>query len=143
MVTLDATDTKLIRILRSNARLPVVDIAKEMGVSRATVQNHLTKLEKSGVILGYTVNLKTSSEQDKVKAIMNIKANGRKETKIADTLKGFPAIASLYSTNGHWDLIANIETDSLESFNQLLSKIRLVEGVTATETHLLLDCYKF
>lgn len=143
MVTLDETDTKLISILRSNARLPVVEIAKQMGVSRATVQNHLAKLEKSGVILGYTVNLKTSEETDKISAIMNIKANGRKENIIADALKGFPAIVSLYSTNGHWDLIASIETENLDSFNKLLSKIRLVEGVTATETHLLLDCYKF
>ncbi len=143
MTKFDSTDQKLISLLRSNARIPVVDIAKNLGVSRATVQNRIAKLEKTGVIVGYTVSLRSGTNENPIRAIMSLKADGRQEFKIANELKGFPGIISLYSTNGRWDMIANIETDTLESFNKILNSIRLVEGITATETSLLLDSYKF
>ena len=57
MITLDDVDRQLIALLRDNARLPVVALAKELRVARATVQNRLTRLEKNGVIVGYTVRL--------------------------------------------------------------------------------------
>lgn len=143
MTELDSVNRKLIGLLRTNARMPVVDIAKSLGVSRATVQNRLSKLEKTGVIVDYTVNLRSDDNENSVRAIMSIKADGRKELKIAQKLKRYPEIVSLYSTNGRWDLIANIETDTLESFNNVLNQVRLVEGVIATETSLLLDRYRF
>ena len=142
MTKFDSTDQKLLSLLRSNARTPVVDIAKKLGVSRATVQNRLAKLEKSGTIIGYTVNLRSGTNENPIRAIMSLKTDGRQEVKIVQELKGFPGIIALYSTNGRWDMIANIETDTLESFNKILSNIRLVEGITATETSLLLDSYK-
>jgi len=143
MKTLDSTDQKLISLLRSNARMPVVEIASKLRVSRATAQNRINKLEKSGVIVGYTVNLGTKINENPVRAIMSIKAEGRHESKIAQNLKGHPSIVSLFTTNGRWDLIANIETETLESFNETLNQVRLIDGISETETSLLLDTYKF
>ena len=143
MTKFDPKDQELLSLLRSNARMSVVDIAKNLNVSRATVQNRLAKLEKNGTIIGYTVNLKPSTSENPIRAIMSIKADGRREVKIAHTLKGYPSIVALYSTNGRWDLIATVETDNLESFNKVLNQVRLIEGITATETSLLLDSYKF
>lgn len=139
MLKLDSIDQQLIAILRSSARTPVVNLAKTLGVSRATVQNRMNRLEKEGVILNYTVNLKPGSEIDPVRAFMTIAVEGKKAGQVVKSLRGYPAIVALHSTNGHWDIIAEIRTDTLESFNRLLGDIRLIEGVSSTETSLLLD----
>lgn len=143
MTEFDKTDQNLIALLRSNARISIVEISKKLHISRATAQNRISKLEKAGVILGYTVNLKPDIKENPIRAIMSLKAEGKYEPKIAQELRGYPAIIALHSTNGRWDLIAEIHTDTLESFNTILNHVRLIEGITATETSLLLDSYKF
>jgi len=64
---MDNTDKQLLALLRKDARMPVVNLAKVLNVSRATVQNRINKLEQSGVILGYTVKLKEEAQKDIVK----------------------------------------------------------------------------
>ncbi len=139
MIEIDGVDKKLISILRSNARTPVVSLAKQLGVSRATVQNRMTRLEKNGVIINYSINLKPGTDINPVRAFMSIAVEGKKGGKVIKALRGYPSIAALHNTNGRWDIIAEIQTDSLESFNNLLGDIRLVDGVLSTETSLLLD----
>ena len=55
---------------------------------------------------------------------------------------GIPEIAALHSTNGRWDLIAELRTDSLQAFDQVLNTVRLLDGISTTETSLLLGTYK-
>lgn len=139
MTEIDGVDQKLIAILRSNSRTPVVTLAKQLGVSRATVQNRMSRLEKNGVIINYTVNLKPGSDINPIRALMSLAVEGKKGSIVIKALRGYPAIVALHHTNGRWDLIAEIRTDTLESFNSLLADIRLIDGVSSTETSLLLD----
>ena len=139
MITLDAIDQQLISILRSNARTPVVELAKKLGVSRATVQNRMKRLESNDVIVNYTVNLKPAAEINPIRALMSIAVEGKKARSVITTLRGYPEIVALHNTNGRWDIIAEIRTESLESFNRLLGEVRLIDGVSSTETSLLLD----
>jgi DNA-binding Lrp family transcriptional regulator len=139
MINLDAVDQKLIAILRSNARTPVVEMAKKLGVSRATVQNRMRRLEKNDVIVNYTVNLKPAAEINPIRALMSVAVEGKKARLVIQSLSGYPEIVALHNTNGRWDIIAEIRTDTLESFNRLLGDVRLIDGVSSTETSLLLD----
>jgi len=139
MINLDATDQQLIAILRNNARTPVVELAKKLGVSRATVQNRMKRLESGGVIINYTVRLKPQAEVHPIRALMSIAVEGKKARMVIGVLSGYPEIVALHNTNGRWDVIAEIRTDSLESFNRLLGDVRLIDGVSSTETSLLLD----
>ncbi len=142
MFKLDGTDQELLAILRSNARTSIVDLAKQLGVSRATVQNRMRRLEKERVILGYTVSLRPEVEIYPVRAHMSIKADSKKEASIITALRGNPHVTKIYHTNGRWDLVAEMRTDTLSSFNSIVGAIRLIDGVTATETNLLLDSYE-
>ena len=90
MDTLDQTDQKLISLLRSNARMPVVELAKKLRVSRATVQNRMARLEKERVLLGYTVKLRADVEEAPIRALMSLAAENKKET-VAAISSGFPA----------------------------------------------------
>ena len=139
MINLDTKDHQMIAILRANARTSVMDLSKALGVSRATVQNRMSKLKKNGVIVKYTIELKPDIELHPIRAFMSIAIKGKLAQNVTRTLRGYPDIISLHNTNGRWDIVAEINTSSLESFNELLGEIRLIEGVNSTETSLLLN----
>lgn len=138
MNKLDNTDKKLLALLRKDARMPVVNLSKALHVSRATVQNRLNKLEREGIILGYTVKLKQEAQQDAVRVLMSLLVEAKEEEQIIDSLRTFPEIISVYHTNGQWDLIADIQVDSISVLGGLLGDIRAVTGIIQTETSLLL-----
>lgn len=142
MFKLDAKDQGLLALLRANARISVVDIAKRLGVSRATVQNRMRRLEEGGIILGYTVALRSDTERSAVRAFMSISAESAKESTVIASLRGSPQVTAVHHTTGRWDLIAEIQTDTLSAFNSTVGALRLIDGVTATETNLLLDSYE-
>jgi DNA-binding Lrp family transcriptional regulator len=139
---MDDTDRKLIGLLRDNARMSVVALAARLRVSRATVQNRLARLEKDGIIQGYTVRLKPAAEAPRIRALMSIVVEGNHGPEILNTLRGHPNVYSLHSTNGRWDIIAELRADTLESFDEALSNIRLISGIATTETSILLSTYK-
>lgn len=141
MRILDAKDQGLLSMLRADARASVADLAKRLGVSRATVQNRMQRLRSDGVILGYTVKLNDEIERPPVRALMSIRADSANEAGVIASLRGNPHVSTVHHTTGRWDLIAEIETDSLVSFNKIVGAIRLFDGVTATETNLLLDSH--
>ena len=106
------------------------------------MQNRLDRLEQSGVIAGYTVTLKPEVEKSQIKALMFITAEGKEEGKVIDVLRGFPSIIEIYSTNGHWDLMVEFQTDSLIDFHEVLAQVRVIPGVLTTETTILLAPFK-
>ena len=135
------TDTEflIIQILKKNARLPINSIAEQLGVSRLTVQRKIKKMEESGQILGYTVRLEKEKFKHKVKGWMTINASANKEEKAIKKMMQIPEVTSLYTTNGKWDLAAEITANSLEDFDRAVSKLRAIEGIETTETNLLLS----
>ncbi|MFM0295986.1 MULTISPECIES: Lrp/AsnC family transcriptional regulator [Paraburkholderia] len=142
MISLDDVDHQLIALLRDNARTPVVTLAQQLRVARATVQNRLTRLEKNGVIVGYTVKLKPAVEKHRICGLMSIAVQGNRAAEVVKVLRGHPNVATIHSTNGRWDLIAELLADSLENFDRVLGTIRLIDGIASTETSILLSTHK-
>ncbi|MGA0565014.1 Lrp/AsnC family transcriptional regulator [Ancylobacter sp. VNQ12] len=135
---MDDQDRKLLTLLRHNGRRSVSDLAAELGLSRATVRGRMERLESSGDILGYTVILRADAIAMPVRGIMLIEVEGRAADRIVDTLGGFPQISAVHTTNGKWDLVVELGTDSLTDLDAVLRRIRLIPGITASETSLLL-----
>jgi len=140
---MDDTDRKLIGLLRNDARASVASLAKALGVSRGTVQNRMARLAANGTIVGYTVRLKPDIEEQHIRAFMTVAVEGNQLDAVTRALRGEPAVTALYSTNGRWDIVAELRADSLESFDRVLARIRLIEGISQTETSLLLSTFKF
>jgi DNA-binding Lrp family transcriptional regulator len=139
---MDETDRRLIALLRENARTSVASLAKDLGVARGTVQNRLAKLEKDGTIVGYTVRLRPQVEEQRIRALMTVAVEGNRSEAVLKALRGDPAVGALYSTNGRWDIVAELRADSLEAFDRVLGRIRMIEGISNTETSLLLSTHK-
>ena len=139
---MDDTDRQLISLLRDDARMSVVALAAKLRIARATVQNRLAKLEKDGTILGYTLRLQPVAEVPRIRALMSIAVEGNRGAEILQVLRGNPNITALHSTNGRWDIVAELRAESLEAFDAVLRTIRLVSGIANTETSILLSTYK-
>ncbi len=135
----DDLDRMLISALRRDGRAPVSRLAKALGVTRATVQNRIDRLLESGALLGFTARVREDYEDDQVRAVMMIEVAGRSTTQVIRSLRGFPELARLHTTNGKWDLVAEIRVARLQDFDRVLRDVRLIDGVLNSETSLLLS----
>ena len=132
-------DNQIIALLKRNARILVTQMARELGVSRVTIDAHIKKMETSGVISGYTVKLGTEEFRHKVSGWILISVQANKEEHAIEQMVGMPEITRLHTTNGKWDLAAEIQVATLEHFDAVISKLRQIDGITETDTSLLLS----
>jgi len=142
MNNIDDTDRELLALLRHDARMPVATLAVKLKVARGTVQNRMKRLERDGVIAGYTIRVKPQAEAHRIRALMTIVVEGNRGAEVLHALRGHPNVTGLHSTNGRWDLIAELRADTLEAFDRALGNIRLIDGIASTETSLLLSTHK-
>ena len=139
---LDDLDQRLIALLRTDARRPVAKLAASLGVTRATVRARIDRLVAAGVIAGFTVALGREVGSEGVRAVAMVEVDGRHAEAVIRRLSGLPEIRALHTTNGRWDIVAEIEAPSLGAFDALLRTIRQIEGIANTETSLLLAARK-
>lgn len=139
---MDELDTKLVLALRQDARASISQLADTLGWSRTTVRARLSRLQQSGEIIGFAPVLKTDQQRDPVRGLMMIAIEGRGTDRIVRSLVSMPSIRQVHATNGRWDVIVEIGTNSLEEFDAVLGQVRRLDGVTASETSLLLKTRK-
>ena len=139
---MDETDKSLVSLLRHDGRLSLSDLAFRVDLTRATVRTRLAKLQERGDILGFSVVTKEDVLRDPVRGLMMIAIEGRGTDRIIRQLNGMPEMRQVYSTNGRWDVIVEIGTATLEDFDQVLTRVRKLDGVSASETSLLLATRK-
>lgn len=139
---MDETDHQLIALLRQNARLSVAALAARLGVSRGTVTNRMRRLEDDNVIVGYTVRLRPDVPRNEIKAWMSIAVEGNQTRSVIASLLGEPGVATLHDTNGRWDLLAELRAENLQDLAKVLERIRLLKGISNTETSIHLETYR-
>ncbi len=135
---MDELDRRLLGLLRLDARESAAALAKKLKVSRGTVQNRIARMQKDGAIQSFTVRTRPEFEANRVRAVMCIAIEGERSAKVVRALRGFPEVEAIYTTNGRWDLVVELETDTLATFSTVLDQIRMIEGIGSTETSILL-----
>ncbi|MFN3702973.1 Lrp/AsnC family transcriptional regulator [Thermomonas sp.] len=138
---MDQLDHALIAALRQDARLPVAALAQRLGVSRGTVSNRMERLQREGVITGYTVRLRPDRAPAEIRAWMSVAVEGNQQS-VVRALLGEPGVAALHDTNGRWDLLAELRVDDLDALSRTLERIRRIPGVSATETSVHLRTFR-
>lgn len=136
---MDEMDGRLIAALKRNGRATLSELADQLGVMRSTVRVRLDRLVQGGEIAGFTVLTRSDVRPDAVRGLMMLEIAGRGAEKTMKQLQRMSQVQAVHSTNGTWDLIAEIGTETLEQFDQVLFAIRRMEGVTRSETNLLLS----
>jgi DNA-binding Lrp family transcriptional regulator len=136
---MDELDSHLIAALKRNGRASLSELADLLGVTRSTVRVRLDRLVQGGEIAGFTILTRSDVRPDPVRGLMMLEIAGRGAEKVMKQLQRMVGVQAVHSTNGTWDLIAEIGTDTLENFDQVLFAIRRLDGVTRSETNLLLS----
>lgn len=139
---MDNTDERLIAALKQDARMALSDLAATLNRSRTTVRNRLARLQQSGEIVGFSVVTRADVQSDPVRGLMMIGIEGRGAERIIRQLSQMSEVRAVHSTNGRWDVIAEIGSRTLADFDAVLFRIRRLEGVAQSETNLLLSTRK-
>jgi DNA-binding Lrp family transcriptional regulator len=139
MSTIDETDELLLALLRENARTATALLARRLGLSRTTVQSRIERLERRGVIAGYT--LKTSKEYEKglVRAHVLITALPKLAARVEAELRRIPAVRTLHSVSGTFDMIAIVVASSIQELDAQIDRIGALEGVERTLSSIILS----
>ena len=139
---MDSIDQKLIGLLRRNGRASYAELSVDMGLSRATIRARLDKLTARGEIIGFTVVVKSDIAEHPVRGLMMIGIEGRGTERIVSRLSGLAEVQAVHTTNGKWDLVVEIDTETLGQLDHVLAQIRRFEGVASSETSILLATRK-
>jgi len=139
MSTLDDIDVRLIAALRRDGRATISDLAGKLKLARATVRSRIERLVGSGEIAGFSVLTRADVTAAPVRGLTLVCIEGRGTERIIALLQGFPAVQAVHSTNGRWDLIIELATDTLQQLDDTLVRIRKLDGITSSETNLILS----
>ena len=139
VIMLTEADHSLLSLLRENARASTADLARKLGVSRTTVQSRIERLEKRGMIRGYSVQLSPEYERNLVRAHVLVTALPKLATKVEAALRKIAWVRTLHSVSGQFDMIVIVEAPSIQELDKLLDEIGALEGVERTMSSIILS----
>ena len=139
---MDNTNRKLLHLLGENARRPAAELARELGVSRATVQNRIDQLVQSGTIARFTIALGEEADETTVSAMVLLKLSGGDSRKTIARLRALPEVFSLTSVNGEYDLILELRVPTLRHLDEVLADIRRLPLVAETNSSIRMKRFK-
>ena len=132
-------DQQLLKLLRENSRRSVSDMAAQLGVSSATVQQTMERLERKGVIQSYTIKLNPNFERQQVSAYVMISVVGSKTTDVVRQLQKYTQLDMLSTISGQYDLIAKVTEENTEALDRAIDNIATLDGVEKTLSHIVLS----
>jgi len=133
------SDQDLLSVLRENARASTAEIARRLNLSRTTVQSRIDRLERDGVIAGYTVRVADAAERGHIRAHIMITVLPKQMAAVVEALRGLPELRALHSVSGPFDLMAMGVVPSVEDMDALTDRIGSVTGVERTTSSIILS----
>ncbi len=138
-MTIDATDREIIALLRENGRMKMVEMARRLGMSRSTTMARLERLERTGVIRGYTALLSDEYDRAMIRAHVSLTIAPKSLAAVETALRRLREVRQLYSVSGPVDLIAVCAAESVAEMDKLIDRIGLIDGVQRTTSSVLLS----
>ncbi|CTQ48918.1 Lrp/AsnC family transcriptional regulator [Jannaschia donghaensis] len=136
---MDDTDHRLLALLARDGRASVSSLAATLKLTRATVRARMDRLTASGDLLGFRAVLKADLADRPVRGIILIEIEGTGAARVARIISAIAEVEAVHSTHGRWDLVAELGADTLEALDTTLNRIRMIDGVSRSETNLYLS----
>ena len=130
---MDDLDHRLLAALAANSSLPTSTLARDLGMARSTVQARIEKLERAGVIAGYTIRLGDVPGHRRIRATVLLQIEPRATPSVLQRLKPMPAVESCQTASGRVDLILSLSVESTEALDAALDQIGAIPGVKGSE----------
>ena len=141
LIKLDGIDKQILRMLMSNSRRPILEIAKNIGISGAAIHQRLRKLEKQNLILGSSIKINHKVLGFTTMAYVGIFLDrATNNLSVVNQLKEIPEILECHYTTGDWSVLTKLLCKDNEDLMEILTKkIQTIKGVFRTETYISLD----
>ena len=136
---MDGTDERLLTLLEADARISVTALAARLKLARSTVQDRLNRLERSGVIRGYTIRRADDRTTRLIRAQAMLSIDPKLSERIVADLKALTELKRLVTISGEFDLIAEIAAETTERLDTLLDHIGRLKGVQRTMSSIVLS----
>ncbi len=137
-IGLKPEEQELLELLRRNAREPTSALARKLGVARSTVQSWIERLERQGIIAGYTVRLGDSIRRRRVRAMLMMITDPDRTRQVVAAVARFDGVRRLHTISGPFDIIAELEAETTEAIDDWIDAIRELDGVKSTTTSVIL-----
>lgn len=131
---MDDTDRKLLALLGENARRPVADLARDLGLARSTVQARLERLERTGTITGYALRLGEDATLGQIRATVLLALEPRATGAVIARLARMPEVAAAHTASGRADLVLTLAAPTTAALDAALDRLGTIDGVKSTET---------
>ena len=138
-MTLSTADQELLSLLRENARASTAELARRLKLSRTTVQSRIERLERQGVIAGYTVRVDDEAERHSIRAHIMITVLPRQMAAVVRALHAMPEVRALHSVSGAFDLVALAVVANPPAMDELTDRIGAIDGVERTTSSIVLS----
>ena len=141
LIKLDGIDKQILRMLMSNSRRPILEIAKNIGISGAAIHQRLRKLEKQNLILGSSIKINYKVLGFTTMAYVGIFLDrATNNLSVVNQLKEIPEILECHYTTGDWSVLTKLLCKDNEDLMEILTKkIQTIKGVSRTETYISLE----
>jgi DNA-binding Lrp family transcriptional regulator len=136
---MDELDRRLLSLLEANAREPTASLARKLGISRTTVQDRIRRLEREGVVAGYTVRIGPEYSEDRITAYVMLSVNPKLSARVVHALKAMPELRRLHAVSGVYDLLAEISAESTRRIDEVLDTIGNTPGIERTTSSIVLS----
>jgi DNA-binding Lrp family transcriptional regulator len=141
-VDLDATDHKILELLSQNARRTMADIGDRVSLSASAVTRRIERLERSGVIAGYTVVVDHRKAGRPIQAFTEVRFAGTADLKeIKDTAAQLSEVQAVFTTAGDPDALVWLQVPDVERLGHVIEQLRRRGRVTGTKTLIVLDTW--
>jgi len=141
-VKIDSIDKEILRMLQDDARISFKKIAEKIGVSEATIFVRVKKLRKNGVIKRFTAIVSPDLLGKNLTAFVLINTEPKNLEHVLDTLSSMDDVYEVYDVTGTYYVIVKIRTENRKTLAEIIDKIGMIDGVTRTETAIVLKCVK-
>ena len=141
-VKIDDIDREILRMLQDNSRVAFKRIAEKVGVSEATIFVRVKNLKKKGVIKRFTAIVSPELLGKSLTAFVLINSEPKKLENVLETLSDMDDVYEVYDVTGAYYIIAKIRTENKESLAKIIDRIGMIDGVTRTETAIVLKSVK-
>jgi len=140
MTSLDAIDRELLEVLQRDCKTPLAKLGKRVGLSAPSVLERVRKLENAGVITGYHAAIDSRAVGLDITAFIGVSINYPKDIQsFLSELAERPEVQECHHVTGAYTLLLKLKTRNTPSLEQLISGLRGIEGVTRTETLIVLS----
>lgn len=130
---IDEIDRQMLTLLRENARFSVADLARRLNLARTTVQARIERLERGGVIAGYTLK-PGAALRPPLRATALLTFEPRSGPQVLDRLRALSAVEVVHTTSGRFDLLVQLSADTTEELDGTLDRIGEIKGVRSSES---------